>query len=159
MTKKIKNIFLVSTDTVCGIGTFVTNPNLEDLYQLKNRDKNKKIIILGGSKEQIKQYALDNHIFWSDDVENMATKVWPGDTTLIIGDQGFRVPNCIELQNFLLQNGLAYVTSANVSGEKPLTFEKAKEYFKEIVHQYDFCQTPTQKASTIIDVDNGRKIR
>lgn len=159
MTKKIDNIFLVSTDTICGIGTFVANSNLVGLYKLKNRDINKKIIILGGSKEQIKKYALDNHIVWSKQAEEMASKFWPGNTTLIISDQGFRVPNCSGLQNFLLQNGLAYVTSANVSGEKPLNFEAAKEYFEQIEHHYDFCQTPTQKASTIIDVDNGRKIR
>lgn len=97
------------TDTVMGIGCFYEN--IDNLYQLKKRDKNKKIIALIYSVEQIPN--LDEKI------KNKIIKYWPGPVTFIYNDQGYRIPNNKKLLKLLekIKKPL-FVTSANISGEK-----------------------------------------
>lgn len=148
---KYKNIFITTTDTVLGIGCHNEN-DIKLIFELKQRPENKKIIILFGSIDQARKHSL-----WNDNVLELAKKVWPGNTTLIINNQGFRVPKNPKLQNYLIKNGYAYVTSCNKSGKSPiLDIENAQKIFPEIKNVYNFG-IGNNKPSNIIDTDNNNK--
>ena len=58
----------------------------------------------------------------------------------------------------MIKKGPLYVTSANVSGGKELSFEEAKEFFNNIKKYYNFGEG-TGKASKIIRVKDGEVLR
>ncbi|UVD81588.1 Sua5/YciO/YrdC/YwlC family protein [Mycoplasma iguanae] len=150
--KNYDKIFITTTDTLVGIGCF-DYENLELIYELKKRPFDKKIIILVGSIEQARKFKN-----WNQQADELAKKYWPGPVSLIVNGQGFRMPNQQGLIDFLLEKGPAFVTSANLSGQNPLTFEQAIENFKEVKTAYNFGKG-SNIASTIIDVGTGKKLR
>ncbi|MDJ1645759.1 Sua5/YciO/YrdC/YwlC family protein [Mycoplasma phocimorsus] len=122
-----EKLWLVETDTVCGIGCFFNDCNLDDLYAAKNRNKEKKIMILVGSIQQAESFKQ-----WNKQASKWAKINWPGAHSIIVNNQGFRMPNSEKLCNFLLKNGPMYLTSANISGEPTLSLKQAKKVFKNI---------------------------
>lgn len=127
---------------------------LDALYFLKKRPREKKIIIMVGSIEQARMLKD-----WSEEAEELASKYWPGKTTLVLSDeQAVRIPGNKELSNLLIKKGPVYMSSANISGERQLTLEEAKETFKEIKEYYDFGNGDG-KPSTIIKVSNKEILR
>ncbi|MCS4537152.1 Sua5/YciO/YrdC/YwlC family protein [Mycoplasma sp. CSL7475-4] len=150
---KYKDIFIATTDTVCGIGGPINNKTLELIYELKQRPLNKKIMILVGSIQQARAFSE-----WNSKADNLAQKYWPGSVSLIVNGQGFRMPNQPKLNEFLMQNGPMYVTSANISGQTPIDIAQANNVFPQITHVYNFGQ-PNGKASAIYNVDTDEWIR
>lgn len=150
--EKYNNLFLVSTDTVAGLGCF-NKDDIALLYELKNRPLDKKIIILVGSLEQARSFPQ-----WNNQAEQLASQYWPGSVSLIVNDQGFRMPDLAPLQQFLLQNGPAYVTSANLSGQAPLDFAAATKVFPFIKNKYNFGKG-SNIPSKIIDVKTLKELR
>ncbi|VEU59670.1 L-threonylcarbamoyladenylate synthase [Mesomycoplasma neurolyticum] len=148
-----KNLFITTTDTVVGLGVPVISDELELLFKVKSREINKKIIILVASIEQARFFKQ-----WNAEAEKMALKFWPGNTTLIVNDQGFRMPKCTKLLKLLEEKGACFVTSANISGEKTLDFENAINKFPMIKQRYNLCQG-SGVASKIIRVENKEVIR
>ncbi|EFF41235.1 Sua5/YciO/YrdC/YwlC family protein [Mycoplasmopsis alligatoris] len=144
------DIFLCSTDTVCGIGGPINNESLKKIYFLKDRPLDKKIMIVVGSIDQARQFKQ-----WNNKADEFAQKYWPGAVSIIVNNQGFRMPNSLKMQKFLLKNGPMYLTSANLSGNDPLNLEQAKNVFKEITNVYDFCK-PSNKPSDIYNVDTNQ---
>ncbi|MGY6172598.1 L-threonylcarbamoyladenylate synthase [Candidatus Mycoplasma pogonae] len=148
---KYQNIFLTTTDTVVGLGCF-DEKELPLLFELKQRPRHKKIIILVGSIDQARQFRQ-----WNLKADLAAQKYWPGATTLIVNNQGFRMPNQAGLLKFLLKNGPAYVTSANISSQQPLSLESAQKIFSVIDNVYDFGKG-SNKPSTIVNLDTDEII-
>lgn len=68
------------------------------------------------------------------------------------------MPDNKGLLSLIDQMGPIYMTSANYSGQKQLTFEDAKEIFHEIRRYFDFG-TGSGKPSKIIDVRTGEVLR
>ncbi|MGL5732503.1 MAG: Sua5/YciO/YrdC/YwlC family protein [Metamycoplasmataceae bacterium] len=153
MLKK-DEIFITTTDTLIGIGSKINDQNLIKIYELKKRPIDKKIIIVIGSIDQLKKLEkLDENAL------EYINKYWPGPTTLIINDNAYRMPNNMELLNFIIKEGPFFLTSANISGERNCeTLEEAKKMFPTINKVYNFGYG-TNVASSIIDVANGRKLR
>ncbi len=149
-----KKIFLTTTDTITGIGAPMTKEGLETLYYLKNRPREKKIIIMVGSIEQARELRD-----WSKEAEAFARKYWPGKTTLVLSkEQAVRLPGNKMLANLIIEKGPTYMTSANISGGKPLSLEEARKTFGEISEYHDFgCGSG--EASTIIRVKDGKVLR
>ncbi|QBF34511.1 Sua5/YciO/YrdC/YwlC family protein [Mycoplasmopsis phocirhinis] len=150
---KYKDIFITTTDTVCGIGGPVNSQTLALIYELKQRPIDKKIIILVGSIAQAQKFSQ-----WNSKANDLAHKYWPGNVSLIVSGQGFRMPNQNLLIEFLLKNGPMYVSSANISGNKPINIEQAREFFPQIKQVYNFGST-SGKASRIFNVDTNEWIR
>ncbi|MFU2193274.1 L-threonylcarbamoyladenylate synthase [Mycoplasma sp. 4079] len=151
---KYKDIFLVSTDTVPGLGSFVSPETLEALYELKQRPLDKKMVIVVGSLEQAQGFAQ-----WNEEANAFAIHKWPGANTIIVNDQGFRMPACKAFQEFLIKNGPMYLTSANLSGQPASkTLEEAKAQFPMIQNVIDFCEG-TGTPSTIYNLDTRETIR
>lgn len=52
---KDNEIFIATTDTLIGIGSKINDSNLKEIYKLKKRSKDKKIVIIVGSVDQLKK--------------------------------------------------------------------------------------------------------
>ncbi|WP_406614436.1 Sua5/YciO/YrdC/YwlC family protein [Mycoplasma corogypsi] len=153
MNNKYKDIIICTTDTVCGIGGPINEQTLELIYELKNRPKNKKIMILVGSLKQAQSFKQ-----WNEEADKLAKKVWPGANSIVVNDQGFRMPNQAKLLEYLVNNGPIYMTSANKSGCEPINISQAKEVFPEVSKIYDFGKV-SGVASTIYNLDTREIIK
>ncbi|UUM19567.1 MULTISPECIES: Sua5/YciO/YrdC/YwlC family protein [unclassified Mycoplasma] len=152
MEDKYSKIHIFSTDTVTGIGGPISEQTLELLYELKNRPRDKKIMILVSSIQQAQKFKQ-----WNDMATQVAEKYWPGAYSIIINDQGFRMPNNQLLLNFLEQNGPMYVTSANLSGSKPISIDQAHNIFPQVKNVHNFGES-SGKPSTLINLDKNFQI-
>ena len=152
--EKYNDLIISTTDTVLGIGGKV-NENIKKLiYEIKGRDENKKLIILVSSIKQARMFPE-----WNIQAEQYAKKYWPGATTLIVNNQGFRMPNQKKLLEYLEQNGPIYMSSCNLSNAPVCkTIEDAKLIFPEIKNIYNFGKM-TQQPSQIIRVEDGEILR
>ncbi|APJ38584.1 L-threonylcarbamoyladenylate synthase [Mycoplasmopsis pullorum] len=148
------DIFIFTTDTVTGIACKINDQSLEKIYFLKNRPFEKKIMILVGSLEQARSFKQ-----WNEKADQFANKHWPGAFSVIVNDQGFRMPNCPQLCEFLLQNGPMYATSANKSGQQPIDINQAHDVFPEVSNSNVFNFGPgTNQASQIFNCDTNEWI-
>ncbi|QCZ36420.1 L-threonylcarbamoyladenylate synthase [Mycoplasma nasistruthionis] len=152
MVNKYADIIICSTDTVCGIGGPINDITLKELYELKQRPTDKKIMILVGTLTQAQKFRQ-----WTEKATELAEKVWPGPNSIIINDQGFRMPDCMELRNYLIKNGPHYMTSLNISGDKPMSIEEGEKQFPEVANVKNFC-VPSNKPSTIYNLDTDEII-
>lgn len=147
------DLFICTTDTVCGLGGPVNKETLKKIYFLKNRNLEKKIMIVVANLKQAKSF--EN---WNSAADKIALKYWPGAVSIVVGNQGFRMPKCPLLQKFLEEHGPMYLTSANLSGQKPLTLLEASKQFPQIKKIYYFCR-PSNKPSDIYIVEDDIWIR
>ncbi|TDV24457.1 tRNA A37 threonylcarbamoyladenosine synthetase subunit TsaC/SUA5/YrdC [Mycoplasmopsis mustelae] len=153
MDKVYDSMFITTTDTVLGIGGPVNDDVLDAIYHLKKRPNDKKVVILVGSISQARQFSQ-----WNQDAEKLAEQLWPGAATIIINNQGFRMPNQTGLLRFLNKNGPMYVSSANISGQLPISLKQASCVFPEIKHIYNFGSGSNQP-STIYNLDTKKVIK
>lgn len=152
--KKYNELIISTTDTVLGIGGKVNEKIKKLIYEIKGRDENKKLIILVSSIKQARMF-----LEWNIQAEQYAKKYWPGATTLVVNNQGFRMPNQKKLLEYLEQNGPIYMSSCNLSNAPVCkTIEDAKLIFPEIKNIYNFGKM-TQQPSQIIRVEDGEILR
>ncbi len=152
--KKYSELIISTTDTVLGIGGKVNEKIKKLIYEIKGRDENKKLIILVSSIKQARMFPE-----WNIQAEQYAKKYWPGATTLIVNNQGFRMPNQKKLLEYLEQNGPIYMSSCNLSNAPVCkTIEDAKLIFPEIKNIYNFGKM-SQQPSQIIRVEDGEILR
>ncbi|AXE60844.1 SUA5-like translation suppressor [[Mycoplasma] phocae] len=154
MFNKFNKLFISTTDTVLGIGGAVEDDVKNLIYEIKGRDRNKKLIILVGSIQQARSFWQ-----WNNEAEKLAEKFWPGPTTLVVNDQGFRMPNQKKLLAYLQANGPVYMSSCNLS-DAPVcqNIKEAKIVFPQIKHFYNFGKM-TQQPSQIISVETKKILR
>ncbi|AKF41362.1 hypothetical protein MCANUFG4_03065 [Mycoplasmopsis canis UFG4] len=151
--KKIEDILFISTtDTVVGIGGIVSDETLDAIYKVKKRERNKKIIILVSSLEQARSFKE-----WTDEANELAKKVWPGAVSIIVNNQGFRMPNQKGLLELIDEIGPIYMSSANLSGQPVIKIEDSKSVFPFITKVYNFGM-PSGKPSKIINLDTNEII-
>ena len=152
--KKYSELIISTTDTVLGIGGKVNEKIKKLIYEIKGRDENKKLIILVSSIKQARMFPE-----WNIQAEQYAKKYWPGATTLVVNNQGFRMPNQKKLLEYLEQNGPIYMSSCYLSNAPVCkTIEDAKLIFPEIKNIYNFGKM-TQQPSQIIRVEDGEILR
>ncbi len=151
---RYRKLFLVTTDTVPGIGAPMNYFGLRALYKIKKRDKNKKIIVMISSLEEARKMKG-----WNQKSEKLAKKHWPGKVTLAISKKlALRIPGNKKLRELISKKGPVYMTSANISGQPQLSFKEAKKTFKQIKETYYFGEG-NNKTSTIIRVNDGKILR
>lgn len=154
MTKLLNDeIFITTTDTIIGIGGKVNEVVKEKIYKIKNRDKNKPLVIVVSSIEQLSKMEdlKENDMYYIN-------KYWPGNVTLIINGKGYRMPKNEKLLEFIKKEGPFYLTSANISNQEVVkNIDEAKILFPNLKY-FDFGKG-TGIPSTIIDTKNGRKLR
>lgn len=117
---------IVPTDTVYGLGAIPTKKAIEQLYLLKKRDKNKKILAL------VSDY---NDFFkLTDDIDlNLIKHFLPGALSIVCKTKkefvdllgptvGIRIPDNDLTRDIIRRvGGILMTTSANISGEPPVT--------------------------------------
>tara|TARA_Y100001933_G_C18971017_1_gene552553 strand:+ start:1204 stop:1782 length:579 start_codon:yes stop_codon:yes gene_type:complete len=124
---------IFQTDTLPAIGCLPEYSEI--IYEVKKRDKNKPLILMGSEINQITSYV---HQKAKGDFIKLAEKFWPGPITLIIpiADQkkdvitsndnslGIRIPNSSIAQKIIFYTGPLVTSSANLSGVSTSISEK-----------------------------------
>jgi len=121
------------TDTVPALA--VRPDNAEAIFQLKQRDPNKPLILMGASLDQLQDYVKGTPQAW-ERWKAVAHQHFPGQLTLVLPSSsqvpstvnpetpdsiGIRIPNHETALTIFQQTGVLATTSANRSGESPLT--------------------------------------
>ena len=125
--KKLKSGLPVifQTDTLPAIGCLPKFANI--IYELKKRDRNKPLILMGSEFFQLIEYV---HESAKEDLKNIASKYWPGALTMVIPcskketktltsrnfSLGLRIPNSYMAQSLMKETGPLLTSSANISG-------------------------------------------
>lgn len=125
------------TDTVPALA--VKPDSADRIYQLKQRSRDKPLILLGASVEDLLPYVSytpDELAAW----QNLIRQHWPGALTLVLpasslvpsainstnsNTVGIRVPDLLVALRILRQTGVLATSSANISGQNTLKTMKA----------------------------------
>lgn len=162
---------LYPTDTVWGLGCDATNEEaVSKIFQLKNREESKSLVVLVSSIEMLKEYVKeipDNAIKILETAEKPTTIIYSNprgfaaNTIATDNTIAIRIPKhsfCIEL---IEKFGKPIVsTSANVSGEStPKSFSEISQTILDDVESIVHLERDkiTDKSSTILKL-NGDEI-
>ena len=154
---RIKNgeLFLVSTDTVPGIGGIVTELTKEKLMTIKKVREEKKFAILVANIFQAREFSE-----WNKDADALAKEYWPQPLTIALDTYAIRMPNSRKLLKLLKKIGPIYLTSANIHNEKPLNFNDAKIKFKnDIKIHLNYTKNSSGLSSTVVKSTTRKIIR
>ena len=116
---------IFQTDTLPAIGCLPKFSKV--IYELKKRDRNKPLILMGSELQQLSDYVHDSA---KEDYEYIASKYWPGALTMVIPCSkkdsetltsrnltiGLRIPNSHMAQSLINETGPLLTSSANISG-------------------------------------------
>ena len=138
------------TDTILGIHARAFDKEAIDrIYKLKGRSKNKKMIILISSLNQLKKFGIT----LSKRQKEFLQKIWPGPVSVIIENQAFRMPANTELLKFISKTGPIVSTSANQSGkEHAKNIKEAKKIFGDKIDLYIEGKAESRQASIVIEI-------
>ena len=159
-------IILYPTDTIWGIGCDATNETaVEKIYHIKKREKNKSMIVLLDSYEQLKNYINDIPLIAYDlqsKSDRPVTFIYPSAKNLaknILATDGsiaIRIPKKEFCNQLIKTFGKPIVsTSVNLSGE-PSAMSFGKISF-EILSQMDYIVQLYQ--DQILDTKSSRIIK
>ena len=164
-------VVLMPTDTIYGLHALATSESaIERIASLKKRDGSKPFIVLGASISQLRTIAVD----FSDRTKRIVEELWPGPLTAIVplnksiaasrgaGSLAVRVPDLQWLRELLNVTGPLASTSANVSGDLPITTpDDASRDLQDAVDAILHTGPREGKASSIVDFtgDEPRFIR
>ncbi len=112
-------VVVIPTDTVYGLAAHPGFPAAVDrLYSIKGRERRKKIALLAADAAAVEAFGFP----LPPAAKELAAKHWPGALTLVLGEEGFRVPDHAWTRRLLAAcGGVLRVTSANLSGGQPAT--------------------------------------
>lgn len=79
---KYSNLIITTTDTVLGLGGKINEEVKNNIYELKGRDRAKKLIILVASLKQARKFKE-----WNQQAEELAKEYWPGNVTIVVNDR------------------------------------------------------------------------
>ena len=125
LTLKSGQPIIFQTDTLPAIGCLPKFSKI--IYEIKKRDLDKPLILMGAEKKQLKEYV---HESAKEDFEKIANKYWPGALTMIMPVSekmksistsknftlGLRIPNSDMAQLLIKETGPLLTSSANISG-------------------------------------------
>lgn len=163
--KVMGKLIIFPTDTVYGIGCEIFDKeNINKIYELKHRPRNKPLACLCADLKQIKQIAYINSL-----EKKVIEKFMPGALTIILKAKkkvaettgfetiGVRIPNSKIAQRILIKNGPMLTTSVNESEEIPLNdFEEIKMKYGEFVDEiYPTDEKSSNQASTVFSFLEG----
>ncbi|MGL5041739.1 MAG: L-threonylcarbamoyladenylate synthase [Culicoidibacterales bacterium] len=154
-------IIAVPTDTVLG---FIVDGNnaaaVEKLYLLKNRPKDKPLIVLIDEVAQLEPLIQKPTVF----VKQVMERFWPGKLTIVLKSKlgttdsiAIRAPKHKQLKELLkILPGLVVSTSANISNEPVANSvsELVAIFGEQIIIWDTALPAQTKIASTIIDCTN-----
>ena len=112
-------VAVIPTDTVYGLAARPDFPDAVDrLYTIKGRELKKPIALLASDIAAIERFGYP----LVGKARELAERHWPGALTLVVGKEGFRIPDHDRTRRLLADcGGVLRVTSANLSGQRPAT--------------------------------------
>ena len=112
-------VVVIPTDTVYGLAARPDFPAaVERLYTIKGREAKKPIALLASDMAAVERFGYP----LVGKARELAERHWPGALTLVIGAEGFRVPDHARTRRLIAAcGGVLRVTSANLSGRRPAT--------------------------------------
>ena len=133
--KKLNNglPIIFQTDTLPAIGCLPKYS--EKIYEIKKRDKNKPLILMGAENYQLNDFVHESAL---DDYKYMASRYWPGPLTIVIPTSkeskslltsdnntlGLRIPDSLMAKVLIMKSGPLLTSSANLSGLRTATSAK-----------------------------------
>ncbi len=142
------SIAVIPTDTLYGIVTSINHPeSVSKIYNIKNRNNTKPLIILISDIEQLKTLG----IYPDTKALNEIDKLWPGPNSLIFPTNrndleylhrgsntlATRLPQPPELRRLIDKTGPLVAPSANPEGMPPAkNISEARNYFEDKVDLY-----------------------
>ena len=171
IVKEIKqgNLVIIPTDTVYGISADMTNGKaIKKVYEAKNRDKNKPLILLVSNIDMLKKYTEKLNPL----EEEIIKKYLPGKLTILlhknnkVSDEitagsnlvGIRIPDNKNLIQIIDKIGNPIIsTSANISGKATIT--DPKEIEKDLLKHISYIEnagTINTEPSSIIKIENEK---
>lgn len=142
---------IIPTDTVIGI----ISKDVDLIYEIKNRSRNKKIIIFLPDAS-----ALTNLTSYQ---KKFINEFWPGQITIIKDGISYRIPDDKYLLYLLNKVGPLYSSSANISDQDTITdTNQANDEFDEkFFYKLVLVEgvTKSNEPSTIIDIDKWEILR
>ena len=160
ITERLLNdeVGILPTETVFGLMCmYGSAEGLEKIYEIKKREKTKKLQVLIASVPQLEWIQVDV----SNELQALANNFWPGPLTVIVENRignevGIRIPDHFFVQSVINSIGKPLIaTSANRS--KCLPEHSASDNFNDLMKQPDFvvrCSAKTEKSSTVIRLQN-----
>lgn len=164
---KIKKdgIGILPTDTLYGIvGSAFSRRAVERIYEVKNRNPKKALIILISSIKDLEKFGIKIN----KELAKILEKFWPGKVSVILPcpykkfeylhrgtkSLAFRLPNKKFLLEILKKTGPLVAPSANPEGFIPAeNITEAKKYFGDSVDFYISEGKKNGKASKLISID------
>ena len=146
-------VVVIPTDTVYGLAAHPAFPvAVERLYTIKGRESGKKIALLASGAEAVGAFGF----VLPERAAELAERHWPGALTMVLGGEGFRVPDHAWTRRLLAKcGGVLRVTSANLSGGSPAT--DAPQALADVGLSADLVLdggvSPGGVASTVVRVD------
>ncbi len=152
------------TDTVPALAVKPKFANL--IFQIKRRPANKPLILMAASLDDLFPYVSGTPLEF-DIWQHIANKYFPGALTLVLpasdavpnainptnsGTVGIRIPDSKTALKILSQTGVLATTSANLSGESPLTEmgQIAQTFPEVLVIKQEFTITGSGLPSTVV---------
>lgn len=161
-------IGILPTDTIYGIHASIKFPeSIDRIYSLRKRDKNKPMIILISSIDDLKRF----NIKLNQREQRFLKKIWPNKISIIFDvpsnklkylhrdtkSLAFRLPKNEFLQKILNQTGPLVSTSANLEGKPPAeNITEAKKYFGDQIDFYLDSGDLKSSSSMLIKIDSGK---
>ena len=166
-------VILYPTDTIWGIGCDATNEDAVRVYEIKQRQDSKAMLVLVDSSVKVDFYVQDvPEVAWDliDLADKPLTIIYSGARNLAAnllaedGSVGIRVTNEDFSKRLCQQFRKAVVsTSANISGQpSPRNFSEISEEVKSAVDYivgYRQEEMSNPKPSSIIKLDKGGVIK
>ncbi len=168
---KAGKIGVMPTDTIYGIVGSALNPEtVEEIYNLRKREKDKPFIILISSIDDLKKF----EVRLTKEQKDFLEKSWPNPLSVILvvnadkfkylhrgkNSLAFRMPKDEKLLKLLKQTGSLVAPSANLAGVKPAeTIKEAKRYFGSKITFYVDGGKLKSRPSTIVQLyEDGTRI-
>jgi tRNA threonylcarbamoyl adenosine modification protein (Sua5/YciO/YrdC/YwlC family) len=165
------DIVLLPTDTIYGLHALANDARaVQSIAQLKGRDGEKPFVVIGASLEQLENAGA----VLTSYVRSVVAELWPGPLTAVVtlrepiaASRGaktiaMRVPGLRWLRDLLERTGPLASTSANRSGEPPLSDpEQLSADLHQAIHGVVDGGVREGNASVIVDFsgDEPRLIR
>lgn len=159
----------MATDTIYGlVGSALNSKTVERIYRLRQRDKNKPLIILIGSLKDLLTFGINPNAYQ----KGILKKLWPGKVSVVFpctkekfrylhrGGKtlSFRLPANKGLRDLLTVVGPLVAPSANPQGLKPASdIKEAKRYFGAKIFYNDSGRLSSQP-STLIQIKNNKTV-
>ncbi|MFA6386361.1 MAG: L-threonylcarbamoyladenylate synthase [Candidatus Paceibacterota bacterium] len=167
---KKDGVVVLPTDTLYGLVASVDSKKaIEKIYEIKERDKNKALIVLISSLKNLEKFGIK----FSKEEAKILPKFWPGEVSVLLPcktskwkhihrgtkEIAFRMigEKNTNLFNLLKKVGPIVAPSANLESFAPAeTIKEAKSYFENKVDLYINSGRRKGDPSTLIRIKNSR---